>query len=286
MKEITLSGIDELRRHVLDNYGSQRFLFRGEHRDWGDTYSSLDRLQSSKLIPQDHWKLFDERLRRIVWALDVVVNARPLQATPDAAATYPGPSSLLAGIDQLPPECLVYATLQHYGVPSPFIDLSEDLEVALFFASYPPDSNTAIAVMFVVDSEHEQIKKRLARMPDSQIHHSSRHARQGAHGLCLRLGDGVRDVKYTKGEDFRKLDGVLTKITFPWPAEDRKALHEKHFARLLSVRDDRLGQIVYDACQQGLDNVPYEAIRVHGVFESVRASLAKSSHLITPAARP
>lgn len=282
MKNIALSGLEELRRHVLHNYGSRRFLFRGEHKDWGGTYSSLDRHQASKLIPQDQWGIFDERLHRIVLVLDLVVNARPVHASRDAVMPHAGPASLLDERDQLAPECLAYATLQHYGIPSPFIDLSMDLEVALFFASYP--SETDVAVIFAVDSEHEQIKKRLAHMPHSPLHLSSRHARQAAHGLCLRLGKGVRDVNYTKGEDFRKLGGVLEKLTFPWPVEDRKAFHEKHHARLLSVRHDRLGGHVYDACEHGLDERPYQAIRVHGVFENVRASLAQYSHLQMPGA--
>jgi hypothetical protein len=207
MKETVLSGPDALRWHVWQNYRNPRFLFRGENREWGHTYSSLDRLQASKQIPKDHWEVFDRRFLHIVTVLDIVVNARPIFSSPNDAADHTGPDSLLDEHDRLAPECLVYATAQHYGIPSPFVDLTDNLETALFFASYPSDLESDVALLFVVDSERKEIANRLARMPNSELHRGSRHARQAAHGLCLRLGSGIRDVNYTRNEDFRRLDG-------------------------------------------------------------------------------
>ncbi|NLR97766.1 FRG domain-containing protein [Rhizobium sp. P38BS-XIX] len=273
MKMTTVSGPDALRWHIWQNYRDSRFLFRGENRDWGSTYSSLDRLQSSKQLPQHQWNEFDRRLENIVVLLDLLVNERPLFSSPSAALNPLRPASLIDQHDRLSPACLIYATLQHYGVPSPFVDLTENLETALFFASYPAKSETDVAVMFVVDSEQESIATRLARMPDTDLHRSSRHARQAAHGLCLRLGTGVRDVDYACNEDFRKLDGVVETITFAWSAEDRRAFNQLHQKLLIPLGSDKLGQKVSQACLHGLDEHAFDAIRVDEIFRRVCSAL-------------
>jgi FRG domain len=274
MKEMTLSGPDALRWHISQTYRGSQFLFRGEQQDWGSTHSSLDRLQASKQIPRHQWKEFDRRLLHIVTALDLVVNERPIFSSPSAATDYIGPESLLDEHDRLTPACLIYATLQHYGVPSPLVDLSENLETALFFASYPTDLQTDVAVIFVIDSECKEIAKRLARMPSSELNRSSRHARQAAHGLCLQLGSGVRDVNYAPNEDLRLLNGVVEKITFSWTSDDRESFNSRHREYLLSTADDRLAKHVFQACEHGLDKKAFDAIRVDGVFRRVRNALA------------
>jgi hypothetical protein len=273
MKTTPLSGPAAVRWYVWKNYRDQRFLFRGENHDWGITSSSLDRLQASKNIPQTQWPKFDERLLDVVRVLDLVLNARPLFPTPQQATAYSGPASLLAPNRQLAPHALVYATLQHYGLPSPFVDLTGNLETALFFCSYPTDREDATALLFVVDREKSEIDRRLARMPDIDLYRTSRHARQAAHGLCLGLGSGERDIDYKQGEDFRKLNGVVELITFPWLAEDRAAFHQQHKTCLISVSSDRLAIHVYEACEHGLDRQASDAIRVDGVFRRVRDNL-------------
>lgn len=127
--------------------------------------------------------------------------------------------------------------------------------------------------MFVVDSEHEQIQKRLARMPEGEPYRSSRHARQAAHGLCLRLDSGTRDVDYARGEDFRLLGGIREKIIYPWPADLRATFHKHHEKSLLSIAGDRLAMHVYEACFHGLDREAFDSIRVDEVFRRVRNTL-------------
>ncbi len=274
MKTIPLTGPDAVRWYVWKEFRDQRFLFRGENHDWGNTYSSLDRKQASKDIPQAQWPVFDKRLLAVVRVLDLVLNARPVFPTPQQAVAYPGPDSLLAPNQVLAPHALVYATLQHYGLPSPFVDLSGNLETALFFCSYPTDPKDATALMFVVDSKAKEIDRRLARMPDIDIYRTSRHARQAAHGLYLGLGSGQRDIKYEKGEDFRKLNGVVELITFPWPAEARSVFHHRFKTRLLSVSSDRLAREVCSACEHGLDDPPRDvAIQVDAVFRRAQHNL-------------
>jgi hypothetical protein len=268
-----LPGLDAVRWYIWRKYRHPRFLFRGENRDWGSTYSSLDRLQAKKVIPQTQWSTFDERLLTVVEVLDIVLNARPVFPTPHQVMAYRGPASLYAPNQQLAPEALVYATLQHYGLPSPFVDLSGNLETALFFCSYPPAPDDATALLFVVDTEAEAIDKRLARMPNIDLYRTSRHARQDAHGLCLRLGDGERDVDYRNGEDFRKLDGVLELITFPWLKEERAEFYQQHKRCLLSVSSDRLAMEVHTACEHGLDQAAFDAIRVDEIFRRVQDGL-------------
>lgn len=144
MEEIALSRPDAVRSHVRQKYRNGRHLFRGEGRDWDSTHSSLDRLQASKQIPKDQWAKFDQRYLHIALVFDLVLNARPVFSSALEAVQYTGPGSLLDEHDQLAPACLVYATFQHYSVPSPFVDLTENFETALFFCSYPPDSKTDI----------------------------------------------------------------------------------------------------------------------------------------------
>jgi hypothetical protein len=273
MEKIALSGPEALRSHVQQKYRNRRYLFRGEDRDWCNTHSSLDRLQASKQIPKDQWANFDQRYLHIVIVLDLVLNARPGFSSAEDAVQYVGPGSLLDEHDQLSPSSLVYAAFQHYGVPSPFLDLTDNLETALFFSSYPRDQKSDVAVVFVIDSEEKQIQKRIARMPSREIYRDSRHARQTAHGLCLRLGSGIRDVDYTIGEDFRLLGGIVEKIIFPWPADARATFHKKREKSLLSVAGDRLATEVYKACSRGLDREAFESIRVDEVFRKVRTSL-------------
>jgi hypothetical protein len=274
MRETVLPGPDALRWHVWQSYRDSRYLFRGEHKDWGSTYSSLDRLQASKVMPQRQWEVFDSRLLHIVMVLDIVINAKPVFSSANAVTDYNRPESLRGERDRLAPEHLVYATLQHYGIPSSFIDLSENLETALFFASDTTNLETDIAIMFVVDSKHDEIAKRLARMPDSELYLRSRHARQAAHGLCLRLGSGARDADYAKKEDFRLLGGVVEKITFPWPTDDRARFNMQHHKPLLSTVDDKLALQVFQACEHGLDKETFEAIRVDEIFSRVRNTIA------------
>lgn len=273
MKTTPLSGLDAVRWYVWKNYRDQRFLFRGENRDWGNTYSSLDRLQASKNIPERQWPVFDERLLAVVQVLDLVLNARPGFHTAQQAVTYSGPASLLTPNQVLTPHALVYATLQHYGLPSPLIDLTGNLESALFFCSYPTDPQDATALLFVVDTGTMEINSRLVRMPEIDLYHTSRHARQAAHGLYLRLGSGQRDINYEKGEDFRALNGVVELITFPWSPEYRAAFHQQHETCLLSVSSDRLAREVCRVCEHGLDQQAFDAIRVDEVFRRVRDNL-------------
>lgn len=283
MKTTPLTGPDAVRWYVWKNYRDKRFLFRGENRDWGSTYSSLDRLQASKIMPQTQWKVFDKRLLEVLQVLDLVLNARPGFPTAKQAIKYSGPDSLLAPDKVLAPHALAYATLQHYGLPSPFVDLTENLETAFFFSSYPTDPKDCTALLFVVDTETREVGRRLARMPDIDLYHTSRHARQAAHGLCLRLGGSrkQRDINYKKGEDFRALDGVVELITFPWSAEARAAFHQQHMTCLLSVLNDRLAREVYTACERGLDKEAFEAIRVDEVFRRVQNNLL-DDRLVSP----
>jgi hypothetical protein len=224
-------------------------------------------------MPKNQWIEFDQRYLHIALVLDIVLNARPVFPSALQATQFVGPESLLDEQDQLSPACLVYATLQHYGVPSPFVDLTSNLKTALFFCSYPPDPKSDVAVMFVVDSEHEEIRKRLAPMPDSERYLNSRHSRQNAHGLCLRLGSGIRDVDYVPGENFRLLGGVREQVIFTWPADLRGAFHKQHEKALLSVPGDRLAAHVYEASVHGLDEQAFDSIRVDEVFRRVRHAL-------------
>lgn len=275
-----LPSVDALREHIQTHFNDHRFYFRGEAIDWGTTHSTLDRLQASKMIPHAQWPAFDERLENVCVVLDAVLNSRPFHADPQSALKYKGPASLLNAASQLSPECLIYATLQHYELPSPFIDLTESLEFALFFASYPPKekekgSEPDTAVIFVADSQNPNIRRRLAQMPQIPKYAKSRYMRQKAQGLCLKLGTGVRDVNYVKGEDFRSIPGV-TRLDFEWPGHLREAYHQEHRERLLSAYGDDLAWQVYGACEQGLDTA---ANRVHAVFGDARYRLARYSHM-------
>jgi hypothetical protein len=271
MKETILSGPDAVRRHVLQSYRDPRFLFRGEHKDW--THSSLDRFQASKQIIKEHWDEFDSRRRQLVYCLNIAVNEQPLESFRSAATEHVSAKSLLDDEGPLDLNGLIYATLQHYGLPSPFIDLSENLETALFFASDPPDPTTDVALIFVIDSSHDEIANRLIRMPDTQLYRESRHARQTAHGLFLQPGSGIRAVNYTKNEDFRHLDGVIEKIRFPWPAKDREPFNLQHKKILLSATGDRLAESVYRCCQNGLDKKVVDSSGIDEVFQRVRNGL-------------
>lgn len=103
--------------------------------------------------------MFDERLLAVVQVLDLVLNARPVFPNPQQAIAYCGPASLLAPNQALAPHALVYATLQHYGLPSPFVDLTGNLETALFICSYPTHPEDATALLFVVDTETGEIDR-------------------------------------------------------------------------------------------------------------------------------
>jgi hypothetical protein len=66
---------------------------------------------------------------------------------------------------------------------------------------------------------------------------------------------------------------VMEKLTFHWSADARKRFKMHHQKRLLSTADDRLAKHVFQACEHGLDQNAFDAIRVDGIFSQVRNTL-------------
>jgi hypothetical protein len=104
-------------------------LYRGEPALYPTTFSSHYRLfECSNRFTEDQANAVKERLVRIAQMLEIVLQARPLFATPAAAASMP--PATLEEIHEV-----IYCFMQHYHLPTPLVDVTTDLAVAAAFAA-------------------------------------------------------------------------------------------------------------------------------------------------------
>jgi len=94
-----------------DDSGEPRFLFRGQTKMYPSVTAFIGRLNDKDEIGKAY-----RILRRLVGQLRGQISRIPELLAPDADETV--------------------ALMQHYGWPTPFLDLTDSLDAAFFFATY------------------------------------------------------------------------------------------------------------------------------------------------------
>jgi hypothetical protein len=117
-------------REVLAGRDASDCLYRGEASLYPATRSSYYRLFSeSNRFTDDQARAVKERLLTIAQMLEVVGLGRPGFSRPEDALKH-APPMRLEDVNEV-----IYSLMQHYHLPTPFIDLTTDIEVAAAFAS-------------------------------------------------------------------------------------------------------------------------------------------------------
>jgi len=135
--DASLPSEDEVRQELAslsesEAHGRPRFLFRGQTKIYPSVTAFIGRLSDQEEIGKAY-----SVLRWLVGRLRGQIARIPQLVAPDADETI--------------------ALMQHYGWPTPFLDLTDSLDVAFFFATYHPGivgSHEApeSAVIYVVDT--------------------------------------------------------------------------------------------------------------------------------------
>ena len=107
----------------------EELLFRGEPDLYPNTFSSHHRLfERSNRFTEGQAKAVEERLALIANVLEIVLQAKPVFSS-RAAAANARPSTVKEIYE------VRYCFMQHYHLPTDFVDVTTDLGVAAAFAS-------------------------------------------------------------------------------------------------------------------------------------------------------
>ena len=124
--------VDAVRKDHPTGPGQPQILYRGEASVYPHTHSLIFRLtQELQVIPQNQIPYLMATLAEIQLKLDLVINEVPVFATPEAALAAAGKANPSNPIE------ILGAFLQHYYLPTPLLDVTDDLQTALAFAAYP-----------------------------------------------------------------------------------------------------------------------------------------------------
>jgi hypothetical protein len=129
---MAITSEDQLRQALAPFAADPRYLFRGQNTVYTSVNSFIGRLTNSVEIGTSY-----TILRLLVGRLRGQIARIPQLVAPDADETI--------------------ALMQHYGWPTPFLDLTDSLAVAFFFAAYKANmvGSSAIpnpAVIYVLDT--------------------------------------------------------------------------------------------------------------------------------------
>jgi FRG domain len=104
-------------------------LYRGEPNLYPNTFSSHYRLfERSNRFTQGQADAVKERLLKIAQMLEIVLQAKPV--FPSTAAAANAPPATAEDIHEV-----IYSFMQHYHLPTPLVDVTTDLDVAVAFAA-------------------------------------------------------------------------------------------------------------------------------------------------------
>lgn len=214
-----------------------RYLFRGE-RDWyPDTYSSKDRLSRIRGFSEEEVFDFVDCASTIVSYLALRIFHRiPPQSTPEYQEL----------INEL------RSWVQHYEVPVMSIDVSSDIEVAAFFASYGNTSGRGR--LFVGETSRLIPGGNLLRMDEG---YCPRARRQKAY--AVRMWDDRPNLQAEGDYPLKKYDFVLAD-------SDRKFADRMD---LLSTKGDVLALHLADLLAKAEPQFP----RVKALFDEIAGSL-------------
>jgi hypothetical protein len=197
----SISGCIRDVRQAAAKRGASDCLFRGEASLYPATRSSHCRLfAESNLFTDSQARAVKERLLTIAQMLEVAGLGRPVFPRAEDALKHAQPVTL-EEVNEV-----VYCFMQHYHLPTPFIDLTSDVDVAAAFASdgasRDAGSETRRGVIYLVSRKGlEGLGLRLFDSADSA---ATRPQRQRAVSLFLE-----RDT------NFQALpESILTRFEF------------------------------------------------------------------------
>jgi hypothetical protein len=163
-------------------------LYRGEAGDYPHTYSLIYRLiYEQKIIPVTEINYLADTLDEIQTRLNIVLNAVPVFANPQGALRDANSRETLHPIE------VAGAYLQHYYLPTPLLDVTDDLDIAARFAAGEPKPGMpdAMGCLYVMDMNGLLRSGR----PVYSLKHSNapRPRDQHAHCIMLKAGEDLQN---------------------------------------------------------------------------------------------
>jgi hypothetical protein len=181
----TLQGcLDTLRREIPSD---RETLYRGEAVVYPHSYSLIYRLTTEQqVLPLTEIRYLVETLDEMQTRLNIVLNEIPV---------YPSAEEALRNAHRIKsphPIEIMGAFLQHYYLPTPLLDLTDDLEIAAKFAAYPADSEGGgLGCIYAIDVtqiiQHGWVVYSLKQSKADRPRH------QCAHSLLLKAGEDIQD---------------------------------------------------------------------------------------------
>jgi hypothetical protein len=167
MKNKIMSSLDEcvqhIHKHFPENKENTRYLYRGESGDYPHTHSSYKRLVDSKRFSQ----------AELVWLKYAIQHVQKELSKAFSFSTHDI-------------EDEITGLLQHYGLPTHFLDISSSLEVATYFGS---DLTLGKSGQFCV-VDIEKFKGKIIKLNNLE---AQRPLKQCAYGLKLDENQDLKD---------------------------------------------------------------------------------------------
>jgi len=183
-----------------------KYLFRGESDHYPSTFSFMQRLKQIPLIPND--------------VVDEVENVTTVigELLQEQLGEQPG-SKLVAGY------------VQHYGLPTEFLDLTSNLETAFFFSSYPSRfTGIEQGVLGVVTVEEIHDRCTIADLTEHKFAKRPSAEMQSAYGL---FHERILDFKNVAPDEKFKIDWYRYASS-----KDEKGRYYDKLKHILSTADD------------------------------------------------
>jgi len=213
-------AIADIRARTAADYPGD-LLYGGEPNLYPNTFSSEFRLfgRSNRFTP-DQANAVKERLIIISQMLEIVLQARPVFSSPaDATNAPPATAEEMHEV--------MYCFMQHYHLPTPLVDVTTDLSVAVAFATEvdPDDDPESVRPGALYILRRSRLNAHGFRVSDRSRTRANRPNKQQA--LSLYLPDGI---------DLQQLpNDAVERITFSSSWQERSRLMRPD---LLDAHDD------------------------------------------------
>ena len=202
-------------------YGQRKYFFRGENKIYDKCYSSLGRIIASDRSKKELEKF--KSFLRITKLEDEIIKL----------------NQVWDWLDRMMGDVLFYAIAQHYGLPTNIIDITDDLDVALFFACCIYDRN--------INRYRPLNKEDIEKNPNGVLYIRDEN-------YLLPLEPDVLPIGYQPFTRCYKQRGYFIKDTL----EEDFDLEEKGFKKYFFKHDISFSQEIFDKFHGGEDIFDYK----------------------------
>lgn len=208
-------------------YGQRKYFFRGENKIYNKCYSSLGRIIASDRSKKELEKF--KSFLKITKLEDEIIKLNQVWYWPD----------------KMIGDVLFYAIAQHYGLPTNIIDITDDLDVALFFACCIYDRN--------INRYRPLNKEDIEKNPNGVLYIRDEN-------YLLPLEPDVLPIGYQPFTRCYKQRGYFIKDTL----EEDFSLEEKRFKKYFFKHKISFSQEIFDKFHGGEDIFDYKNYEIIG----------------------